>query len=68
MQVDDRHVLPGEARHRRPDVVEGHCADLAQVLRDDHVRPRGAQPFHVDVIDGESVPEDAANGSIDRLA
>ena len=32
------------------------------------VRPRGAKPFHVDVVDGESVPEDAANGSIDSLA
>jgi len=66
VEIDDRHVLPSEARHRRPDVVEGHGANVAQVLRDDHVRPRGAKPLHVDVVDGESVPEDAAHGSIDR--
>ena len=68
VQVDDRDVLAREARDRRLHVVERDRADVAQVLRDDHVVSRRAKRVHPDLVDGQSVGNDVPHRLVDGAA
>ena len=52
----------------RADIAERDRADVAQILRDDHIGPYCLQPRKLYLVDRERLLEDRANVSIDLTA
>ena len=72
MKVRDAHGLSRPGLHQASDggahVVERDRADVAEVLRDDDLRRRPAEPLDVDLVDRQRILEHRADGRVDLPA
>src|SRR5262249_59301543 len=57
MQVDDANLLLDQSGRRGTNIAERHCADVTEVLGDDHIRTDLRQPRQLDLVDGEGLLE-----------
>ena len=65
LQGHDADRLAGPGAGGSLDVAEAHGADLAMVLRDDHIGRQRFQGVAIDAIDGEAIAHDRLHAAVD---